>query len=240
MGVLAGPWEDQPSRARLGEFVRSLLSASFRREVSAVRAREAELLVDRLDVGTRLFVRDLYGEQVADQDECRLKPDLFADALRERLSEALLDRPDDVDDRRAWRLIEAALAERARWISTAQFGRDQAQHVGRDAPRCVRRFEFFILVEGEQSGNVTYTVCIGCRQGVLDNITVDAPIGCAGVGRCALDELQRRWTGFEFNTTGQRSTAKGFYDRYRTASPSPWRSRRDGCPHLARWYGLAR
>lgn len=240
MGVLDSPWEDQPSHVRLREFIRRLLSASFRREVRARQARDAELLVDRLDVGTRLFVRDLYNEQLADQDEYRLKPDLFADAVREWLSEALLNQPDDVDEHRAWRLLEAALAERARWISTAQFGRDQAQHPGRDAPRCVQRFEFLILVEGEQCGNVTYTVCIGCGHGVLDNITVDAPIGCAGVGRRALDELQRRWTGFEFNTTGQRSTAKGFYDRYRTTSPSPWRPRRDGCPHLASWYGLAR
>ncbi|MDX8031750.1 hypothetical protein SK803_16110 [Lentzea sp. BCCO 10_0856] len=155
MGVLDGPWEDQPSDVRLGEFIRRLLSASFRQEAAARRARDAELLVDRLDVGTRLFVRDLHNEQLADQDEYRLKPDPFADALRERLSEALLDRPDDVDDHRAWRLLEAALAERARWISTAQFGRDEAQHAGRDAPRCVRRFEFLILVEGEPCGNVT-------------------------------------------------------------------------------------
>jgi len=75
VGVLDGPWEGQPSHVRLGEFVRRLLSASFRREVRARRARDAEHLLDRLDVGTRLFVRDLYNEQLADQDEYRLKPD---------------------------------------------------------------------------------------------------------------------------------------------------------------------
>ncbi len=216
--------------------VKWLLSSRFRQNLTARRVREAEVRRLRLNIDARMFVREIYHQQLYENDELRLKPEPFAYTARRQLDEALSHAPTEIDPQVARALLEHALAERARWIIDASFTADQLQHGASDPPS-VDRYEFKIQIDDQPGlGNVTYRVCTRCQQGVLDNITVAAEIGCGGVGRRALDELQQRWVGYKFNTTGQRSTARGFYDRCRMTSSSPWLYELNGCPHLAVTY----
>jgi hypothetical protein len=238
MSVLEDPWSDEPKSWTARDRVKWLLSLCFRQDLAAHRAREAEVRRLRLNIDARKFVREIYHQQLYENDELRLKPEQFAHAVGGRLDEALSHAPPEVDPHVARALLEHALAERARWIINASFISDQPQRRMSSDPPSINRYDFKIQSDDRHSlGNVTYRVCTRCQQGVLDNIAVDAEIGCGGVGQRALDELQRRWAGYELNTTGQRSTARGFYERYRMTSPSPWRYELNGCPHLAVSYG---
>jgi hypothetical protein len=234
MGVLGSPWGDAPSRWSMSDRVKWMFFPRFRQDLKARLAREAEVHLARLDVDTRLFVREIYQEQLAEQDELRLKPEQFTQVVRRRLDEVLQHTATEINPNVARTPLGYALAERVRWIATAVFAADQPQHKMRSDPSSIAHYEFQIATDdGHHFGNVAYAVCALCQQGVLDNITVDAEVGCGGLGRRALDELQRRWASFQFNTTGQQSAACGFYDRYRMTSISPWLYKLDGCPHLA-------
>jgi hypothetical protein len=53
-----------------------------------------------------------------------------------------------------------------------------------------------------------------------------------GFGRLALSRLEARHPDLTWCTTGQFSDAKGFYDRYRQGSTSPWTDDQSPCPHF--------
>lgn len=237
MGVLDSPWGELRSKTKLRDVLACWLSIRARQDFKQRQESMDRLRADREDFHSRNVVRTVYNEQLGQQEDLLLKPEQFAATIRTRLIATLQGASEGVDHTVAQRLLEAALAERERWIATATFGKDKPGYKSR-REKPIAAYEFLILADGQQMGNVTYTVCTQCHQGVLDNITVDPDLQCGGVASRALRELERRWPGYTFNTTGQRSTAKGFYDRYRTTSSSPWRSKLDGCVHLAHCYGV--
>lgn len=187
MSVLECPWSDEPMSWNARDRVKWLLSSRFRQDLTARRAREAEVRRLRLNIDARMFVREIYHQQLYENDELRLKPEQFANAVRGQLDEALSHAPTEIDPQVARALLEHALAERARWIIDASFTADQPQHRMSSDPPSIDRYEFKIQTDDQPGlGNVTYRVCTRCQQGVLDNITVAAEIGCGGVGRRAL------------------------------------------------------
>ena len=51
-------------------------------------------------------------------------------------------------------------------------------------------------------------------------------------GRLALGQLEARHPGVTWYTTGQFKHARGFYDRYRQGSDSPWTDKQHPCLHF--------
>jgi hypothetical protein len=54
--------------------VKWLLSSRFRQNLTARRAREAEVRPLRMNIDARMFVREIYQQQLYENDELRLKP----------------------------------------------------------------------------------------------------------------------------------------------------------------------
>lgn len=203
-----------------------MVSPSYRR---AVDARAASIRAARLDVDTRSFVRDIFNERAGKQYVNHLKPNEFATAVRQDLDTALTSASGEISRDTARWLLDLALEERDGWIRHATFKDDKPEDAV--SPSLVRH-AFLVCAGRVDLGRVRYTVCPGCRQGVLDKITIHAEVESSGLGRRALSELQRRWPDVEFNTTGQFPDATGFYERVRSTSPSPWLARQDRCSHL--------
>jgi hypothetical protein len=80
---------------------------------------------------------------------------------------------------------------------------------------------------------VIYGTCQACRTGLLYKITFPPDWQFCGLGRLALSQLEHRHAGLTWYTTGQLSHARGFYDRYRRGSASPWTTSQHPCPHFS-------
>jgi len=185
------------------------------------------------------LVREAYQTTVAGQDGKHRPPAAFTQAWRAHLA-GLLDQasPDlpgwgpialtgaDID--LAWSLF--GLASRAR--------QDAIDHAAATPSRRVERgqqvptFEFSITSDGSSLGDVTYGICRPCRTGLLYKIGFPADWQFCGLGRLALSQLEARHLGLAWYTTGQLSHARGFYDRYRQGSASPWTVSQHPCPHF--------
>ena len=115
-------------------------------------------------------------------------------------------------------------------------GRDRARGSGprpgqsSAASRC--RFEVSIVSDGSSLGDVTYGICRSCRVGLLYKIGFPDDWQFCGLGRLALSQLEARHPDLTWYTTGQSRHARGFYDRYRQGSGSPWTVRQRPCPHF--------
>lgn len=77
-----------------------------------------------------------------------------------------------------------------------------------------------------------YGTCQPCRVGLLYKITFSPDWQFCGLGRLALSQLEDRHADLTWYTTGQLSHARGFYDRYRRRSTSPWTTSQHPCPHF--------
>jgi hypothetical protein len=130
MSVLECPWSDEPMSWNARDRVKWLLSSRFRQNLTARRAREAEVRRLRLNDDAPMFVREIYHQQLYENDELRLKPEPFADAVRRQLDEALSHAPTEIDPPVARALLEHALVERARWIIDARFTGGRAGALG--------------------------------------------------------------------------------------------------------------
>ena len=93
-------------------------------------------------------------------------------------------------------------------------------------------YEFSIVSDGSSLGDVTYGVCRSCRTGLLYKIGFPDEWQFCGFGRLALSQLEARHPDLTWYTTGQSRHARGFYDRYRQGSTSPWTARPHPCPHF--------
>ena len=217
------------------------LRAALAADMTAPRL-SAQDLVDRSvrRGAVQAVVREAYEVTIAEQDGAHRKLAEFTDAWRARLA-FMLEQDSielvgwsvittaDLDTSLAWSLFEAvgharryaveharpARSRRARWMDT------QAQV-----------FEFAIVSEDHTLGEVRYGICPPCATGLLYKISFGADFRFCGLGRLALDQLEARHPGLTWYTTGQSGYARGFYDRYRERSDSPWTSRQHPCHHF--------
>lgn len=184
-------------------------------------------------------MRKAYLATVAEQDSEHRSPDSFAQAWRARLvgllAQASTDPVGDVritligfDLDLAWRLFELASRARLNAVESATATPSRAAQRGQPVPT----FEFAIVSGGEPLGDVTYGICQACGVGMLYKIEFGPDWQSCGLGRLALSELETCRPGLTWYTTGQFNDAKGFYDRYRQDSASPWTDDQPPCPHL--------
>jgi hypothetical protein len=96
----------------------------------------------------------------------------------------------------------------------------------------VPTFEFSIVSDGDSLGDVTYGTCESCGVGLLYKIGFPDDWQFCGLGRLALSQLEARHPNLTWYTTGQFKHARGFYDRYRQGSGSPWTPMDRPCAHF--------
>lgn len=184
-------------------------------------------------------VRKAYLATVAEQERQRRPPAAFAQAWRARLVGLLAQESasppghapitmtgSDLD--LAWRLYELARRARQDVIERATPTPSRQVQRGRRVPT----FEFSIVSEGESLGDVTYGICRSCRAGMLYQIEFAPDWQFCGFGRLALSQLEIRHPDLTWYTTGQFQHARGFYERYRQSSASPWTEAQQPCPHF--------
>ncbi|MEV0623514.1 hypothetical protein AB0I81_60075 [Nonomuraea sp. NPDC050404] len=140
-------------------------------------------------------------------------------------------------------IIVAELDANLGWSLYAAASRARAETIARAAatPSRLRRaddgstssFDFSIAADGAASlGRVQYTICEPCCIGLLRKISFSPEWHCCGLGTLALRELETRHPTLTWYTTGQYAHARGFYDRYRDGSSSPWTASQHPCPHF--------
>ena len=185
------------------------------------------------------LVREAYRATVAEQDSEHRPPAAFTQAWHAHLA-GLLDQ-DSVelsgwspititggDTDLAWRLYELASRARQDAIEHAVAAPSRPVERGQQVPN----FEFSIVSDGSSLGDVTYGICRSCRVGLLYKIGFPDDWQFCGLGRLALSQLEARHPDLTWYTTGQSRHARGFYDRYRQSSGSPWTVRQHPCPHF--------
>jgi hypothetical protein len=237
--LLENPLPDPLPSPGSGRFrrLRALLAATK----GEPRMPVEELVDRRVRRGSvQALVREAYQATVAEQDSAHRKPAEFAEAWRVHLARLLdqesVDLPGwsvittaDLDTSLAWRLYEAASYARRHAIEHAKPTRSQcARWIGTQA----QVFEFAIVSEDETLGDVRYGICPPCSTGLLYKISFDPDFQFCGLGRLALGQLETRHPGLTWYTTGQFKHARGFYDRYRQDSDSPWTDKQHLCPHF--------
>lgn len=237
--LLSDPLPDplpSPGRGRFHR-LRALLAANM----TAPRLPAEELVDRRVRRGeVQALVREAYQATVAEQDSAHRKPAEFAEAWRAHLA-CLLDQDSvdlpgwslittaDLDTSLAWRLYEGASYARRHAVEHAKLTRSQR---ARWAETQAQVFEFAIVSEGETLGEVRYGICPACGTGLLYKVSFDPDFQFCGLGRLALGQLEARHPALTWFTTGQFKDARGFYDRYRQDSDSPWTDKQHPCSHF--------
>ncbi|WP_043637228.1 hypothetical protein [Nonomuraea candida] len=187
------------------------------------------------------IVREAFQQTVAEQDSEPREPAAFAEAWRARLA-ALLARETvevtgwgeiiiaELDTELGWSLYAAASRARAETIALAAATPSRRRGAD-DGP--TPSYEFSIAADGDGSlGRVQYAICEPCGVGLLKKISFSSEWHCCGFGTLALRELEIRHPALTWYTTGQYAHARGFYDRYRHSSDSPWTAQQHPCPHF--------
>jgi hypothetical protein len=184
-------------------------------------------------------VRKAYLATLAEQERERRPPASFAQAWRAHLVGLLAQESvgppgrapmtmtgSDLD--LAWRLYELARRARQDVIERATPTPSRRVQRGRRVPT----FEFSIVSEGESLGDVIYGICWSCGMGMLYQIEFAPDWQFCGFGRLALGQLEVRHSDLTWYTTGQFQHARGFYERHRQGSTSPWTDSQQPCPHF--------
>ena len=237
--LLSDPLPDPLPSPGSGWFrrLRTMLAATM----TAPQLPAGELVDRRVRRGeVQALVREAYQATVAEQDSAHRKPAEFAEAWRAHLASLLdnesVDLPGwsvvttaDLDTALAWRLYESASYARRHAVEHAKPTRSQR---ARWAETQALVFEFAIASKGETLGEVRYGICPPCGAGLLYKVSFDPDFQFCGLGRLALSQLEARHPGLTWYTTGQFKHARGFYDRYRQDSDSPWTDKQHPCPHF--------
>lgn len=134
----------------------------------------------------------------------------------------------DLDTGLVWDLYERASRARADAIGNAAATVSQPVRRGQPVPT----FQFSITSEGTELGEVIYGICQACGTGLLYKIAFSADWQFCGLGRMALRQLEQRHSDLTWYTTGQLGHARGFYERYRHDSASPWTVSQHPCGHF--------
>jgi len=228
-----------PGSGRFG-WLRDLRAALIA-DMTAPRLSKQELVDRSVRRGAvQAVVREAYEVTIAEQDGAHRKLAEFTDAWRARLA-SMLEQDSielagwsvittaDLDTGLAWSLFEAADHARRYAVEHARPARSRRAN-WMDTP--AQLFKFAIVSDGHTLGEVRYGICPPCGTGLLYKISFNADFRFCGLGRLALDQLEVRHPGLTWYTTGQSENARGFYDRYRQHSDSPWTSRQHPCRHF--------
>jgi GNAT superfamily N-acetyltransferase len=187
------------------------------------------------------IVREAFQQTVAEQDSEHRGPAEFADAWKARLAALLAQETVEVT---GWAEITIAeLDTDLGWSLYAAASRARAEAIARAVATPGRRrgaddgptmsYEFSIAADGNGSlGRVQYAICEPCGVGLLKKISFSPEWHGCGFGTLALRELETRHPGLTWYITGQYAHAKGFYERYRQGSGSPWTEKQHPCPHF--------
>jgi hypothetical protein len=221
--------------ARLRDVAKGLTA-----EVARPQASAKEIVDRRVPRGfVQALVLDAYQVTLAEQDGVHRRPAAFANAWRNHLT-TLLDQPTielhgwgprttaDIDANLIWNLYEAASYARSYAIEHAAATKSKRVQRGQQVPT----FEFSIVGDGSALGDVIYGICIPCHVGLLYKIGFPTDWQFSGLGRLALGQLEARHPDLTWYTTGQYKHARGFYDRYRRESASPWTANQHPCQHF--------
>jgi hypothetical protein len=218
------------------------LTKTLATELALSRLSAQELVERRVRRGTvQALVRETFQRAVAEQDSEHRPPAAFTQAWRDHLAgllgQASIDLDGhgqveiaDLDTVLAWSLFEAASRARQNSVEQARPGRSRRVQWG---DLLVQTFEFAIASGGATLGQVRYGICPPCHAGLLYKISIDPEFQFCGLGRQSLSQLETRHPDLTWYTTGQFRHARGFYDRYRQHSPSPWTSQQHPCPHFS-------
>ncbi|MEV4163460.1 hypothetical protein [Nonomuraea dietziae] len=177
------------------------------------------------------IVREAYQQTLAEQDSEHRGPAEFARAWKTRLASLLAMKTvevsgwseitiADLDTDLGWNLYAAAVNARSEAITHAI-----AQRSRPSLPFDVQTsfYEFSIVAPDEHAlGHVRYEVCEPYGFGLLLKISFSPDWQCCGLGTLALRQLETRHPELTWYSTGQYTHAKGFYQRYRQSSASPW------------------
>ncbi|WP_433358680.1 hypothetical protein [Streptosporangium sp. CA-115845] len=190
---------------------------------------------------TQAIVREAYQQTLAEQDSEHRRPAEFADVWKTRLA-ALLSRETvevsgwsqiaiaDLDTDLGWSLYAAASRARSEAIARATA---TPSRPGRVADSQTLFYEFSIAAGDEHPlGHVRYEICELCSVGLLNKISFSLDWQFCGLGTVALRQMEIRHPGLTWYTSGQYSHAKGFYERYRQDSDSPWTEKQHPCRHF--------
>lgn len=216
-----------------------------RREPAAAMSTRTDSIDEQVDQRVRrravqALVREAYLAAVAEQDSEHRQPSAFAEAWRAQLA-GLLDRDNaeladwgpvkaaDLDSDLVWSLYE--LASHARQDAIVHAVAAPSRRVQRG--KQVLAFGFSIVSDGDSLGDVTYGTCTSCGVGLLYKIGFPDGWQFCGLGRLALSQLEARHPDLTWYTTGQLKNARGFYDRYRQTSGSPWTPVDCPCAHFS-------
>ena len=237
--LLWDPLPDAPPTIGQRRFARVRdLAAEINAVITPVADQEqADRCVRRGAV--QALMRAAYQSTVAKQESEHRPPAAFAEAWHDHLTDLLnLAQPDlpgwgsitiaDLDIDLAWSLYQ--LASRARLNAVDHARAAPARRVQRG--HHILTFEFAIVSDGESLGEVTYRICQACRTGLLYKIEFAPDWQFCGFGLSALSQREDRHPSLTWHTTGQLQHARGFCDRYRQDSSSPWTARQHPCPHF--------
>jgi hypothetical protein len=186
------------------------------------------------------LVRDAYQATVADQDREHRRPREFTQAWRANLASALDSADVDLsgcgpaaftaaDIDLAWKLHEAASRGREEALGHVKMKHSQLTRMG---SLKVPIFEISVTSEGGELGAAKYGTCYPCGVGLLQKISFDPDWQFCGLGRLTLNELEARHPSLTWYTTAQYKDARGFYERYRQNSSSPWTDKQHPCLHF--------
>ncbi|MGW5689031.1 hypothetical protein [Nonomuraea sp. NPDC003754] len=227
------PAPQRPAGLRgLVAWVRDIAAAAPQRDDVERRVRRGAM---------QAIVREAFQQTVAEQDSEHRGPAEFADVWKARLTAFLAEEVVEVtgwgeitiaelDADLGWSLYAAA--SRARMETIARATATPSRHRGMDDEPTVS-YEFSIAADGDGSlGRVQYAICEPCGVGLLKKISFSTEWHSCGFGTLALRELETRHPGLTWYTTGQYAHARGFYDRYRSGSDSPWTAQQHPCPHF--------
>jgi hypothetical protein len=206
-----------------------------------IDSESGQALVDRrVRAGSvQAVVRKAYLVTLAEQERERRPPAAFAQAWRAHLVGLLAQESAGPPGRApttmtgsdldlVWRLYGLARRARQDVIECATPTPSRRVQRGKRVPT----FEFSIVRESESLGDVTYGICGSCGMGMLYQIEFAPDWQFCGFGRLALSQLEARHPDLTWYTTGQFQHARGFYERYRQGSTSPWTDAQQPCPHF--------
>ncbi|WP_189240505.1 hypothetical protein [Planomonospora parontospora] len=189
----------------------------------------------------QVIVREAFQQTLAEQDDEHRRPAEFAEAWKSRLA-ALLEQETvevpgwskitiaDLDTDLGWNLYAAVNHARSEAIACAVATPSRPLRVT-DAQ--TSSYEFSITAGEEHSlGRVRYEICEVCSVGLLLKISFSLEWQFCGLGTRALRQMETRHPNLTWYTTGQYAHAKGFYERYRHSSHSPWTEKQRPCPHF--------
>ena len=186
------------------------------------------------------IVRDAYLATVASQDREHRQPREFTEAWRANLASALESADVDLsgsgpealtadDTDLAWKLYEAASRGREEALGHVRLKHSQLPRMG-SLKSADLRGHGHERRRGTRGSQVRDLLPVRRRPTAKDQLRPGLAVLRAGPA--ILNELEALHPSLTWYTTAQLKDARGFYERYRQNSSSPWTDRQHPCLHF--------